>query len=213
MACNEETVRQGLLQKNTRWMIHFPFSHTYSVAVAQEFPGESSVSPLFYYPGARFDGGKDGILLTMQPRRYRKWLGLFAFGELHEEGFTGVFSCPHEDQLCVVARGRGYVVDVENPATWEAIPTEPILDVRAMTDPPLLLFFDFNGIAALSREGVAWMTEVSLEGIEGVRVSPGEITGWGWRKSFDQHERFTVEATTGKVTWGRITRQSDSNSS
>ncbi|RME44853.1 MAG: hypothetical protein D6795_17335, partial [Deltaproteobacteria bacterium] len=82
----------------------------------------------FYYPGASTVGGRDGVIVRMEPNDDAPWIGTFAFGQFGSRGVTKVVPLPDRQRLCVVSRGAGYVVLASDPLTWEEIPFVPILD-------------------------------------------------------------------------------------
>src|SRR5687767_14415310 len=81
-----------------------------------------------YYPGGTPEGGRDGLIVQVWPRTSVSWLGVFGFGDFGSKGKNGLYTCPDPKTLCVVARGQGYTVRVDEPIKYEIMNVHPILD-------------------------------------------------------------------------------------
>jgi hypothetical protein len=85
----------------------------------------------------------------------KTWIGVFAFGYPSGLALSRVISAPSPDRLCAVAKGRSYIVDVQEPDVWEEIPLFPMQDMRVILDHSLLVFLDFGRLAAYGIGGLA----------------------------------------------------------
>src|SRR4051794_11982997 len=93
------------------------FPHTYEVEQLNETPGVSS-TPHFYYLGGKTTGGRDGVLVKILPQAGQAWLGTFGFSRVAPTEVSGVFTMPDPEQMCVVAKGQGYLVSANLPTNW-----------------------------------------------------------------------------------------------
>jgi len=102
--------------------------HSYSVIALAELPGDGQHPPI-YFPGVTTTGGKDGLFLRFTLSNGKQWSGCFAFGRY---GLCGVFAVPDPDCVCVVSKGTGYWVYVNEPEKSSQMPVVPIRDVRVV---------------------------------------------------------------------------------
>lgn len=141
------------------------FAHAYVFRVLQERPG--TAVPTYYFPGARTDGGRDGLLVRIAPDGAAAWVGVFAFGEAWR-GKTGVYTHPDARSICVVCRGDGYVVRVDQPTRQHEVLAHPVFDVRAIPALGLLVFVDYTELVAYGAAGLVWRS--GRLGLDRVRI-------------------------------------------
>ncbi|HEX5414255.1 MAG TPA: hypothetical protein VFZ25_01230, partial [Chloroflexota bacterium] len=103
------------------------FPRHYEYELLDELPGEAT--PRHWFPPT--PGGQDGLTLRVMPYSATAWVGTFAFGQF-PNGISCILSMPNENQLCVVARGHGYLVLSNDPCVWEQINVTPVIDVRSL---------------------------------------------------------------------------------
>lgn len=120
---------------------------------------------------------------------------------------SGVWSCPHPDDLLAVAGGYGYLVRTSAPEAAQHLHPRPITAVLPAPLPApeagLLLLAGFHHVTALGRTGVLWQTaRLSWEGITLQSVQDGQLHGLGWHMLTDREVPFTVDLQTGQHTGG-----------
>jgi hypothetical protein len=139
------------------------FESAFTVEVEPAFPGDGNWGhPVFGY-------GHDGlvvdpftsrwgtpVVLGVHPDIAPAWIGMFAGGGLGQ--LTGVFGCPGRDDLCLVADGDAYLIDVTQPEAGAVIAQNMVWQVETVPDPNLLLLVCPWDIAAIGSDGVAWRT-------------------------------------------------------
>jgi len=173
------------------------FPHSYTWEELAEGPGSGSLHH-YYYPGASMKGGRDGILIEVRPEFSRPWLGTFAFGEITPKGVSGVFTMPNPHQLCVVARGAGYVVAADDPTSWQPVRASPIIDVRPIPAHDIIVFAEYIRLIAYGRAGIRWETKrLSWDSLRITEVSDACIKGEFWDIRCESMETFSVDLTTG----------------
>src|SRR5258705_13453288 len=98
----------------------FSFAPAFSFETDPEFPGSGEWDcPVFYF-------GRDGaitqafesrwgtpLVVRVEPPTNQAWVGMFASGGLG--GVRDTTPCPSPTNLCLIADGLAYVVDVEHP--------------------------------------------------------------------------------------------------
>jgi hypothetical protein len=106
---------------------------------------------------------------------------------------------PDPGHLCVVSRGRGYVVPVDEPACYEELEFHPILDVRAVARHGILVFANFTELMAYDTAGFRWRTaRLAWDSLKITEVNDGEIRGEFWNIRSEQMSSFAVDLQTGE---------------
>ena len=142
----------------------FTFSPAFSFELDPEFPGNGEWDcPVFNF-------GRDGtirsvfesrwgtpLVVRVRPTTTQEWVGMFASGGLG--GVRATTACPSPTELCLIADGLAYVVDVNRSDRGALVACDQVTQVVAMSDPPLLLFARFSNVVALGSQGVAWKSD------------------------------------------------------
>ena len=138
------------------------FQANYEANVVQELPptGERQ----FYFP-TECRGVADP-LIRVRPKGQDAWIGLFEPGTVVSGAVTGIYTTPKEEELCVVSRGEGYLIDVNHPGTYRKVEASPITTVLSSLPHELLIFADLWRIIAYGADGVRWRTgRIAIDGI------------------------------------------------
>jgi hypothetical protein len=173
------------------------FAADYSVEVVQDLPHPGTMRHFYYPPASR--SGHDGVTVQVAGTRMEPWIGTFAFGALSPKGISGVFAMPNAGQLCVVSRGRGFVVSATDPATYQELQCHPIVDVRPIPRWRIMIFANFTEMLAYGQDGIQWRTaRLSWDGFKITEVTDTCIQGEFWDIRSEQPATFTVDLATGK---------------
>jgi hypothetical protein len=97
------------------------------------------------------------LVLTVKPDEAADWVGMFAAGGLGE--LTGVFACPGANDMCVVAAGEAYLVDVTRPANGAVMAQNTVCQVLRVARMSLLLLVRPWDIVAVGPAGITWRTQ------------------------------------------------------
>lgn len=111
-----------------------------------------------YYPGARRDGGSDGIWLRIAPAHGDSWTAVFA-SELNPGRLSLVASWPHPSTVFVAAGGAPYLVHTGLPDLWSRIDRPTVRWFEPVRDRGLALLLDDEGLTAYDAEGLAWESD------------------------------------------------------
>ncbi len=195
-------------------MAHFrvelTFAHDYEIELAEELPPGPGRVKQIYFPGGSERGGRDGILLEVIPTGAAPWIGIFARRRIHSEDCSGVYSCPDRRTFCVVSDGRCYIVQADDPAVWEEIPCQPIVQVVLSTEAGLILFVDYTHLVAHGAHGLAWETKrLSWDGLEILTVTRELIQGVAWDPVEDRELEFLVDPRTGRHEGGSYLEENE----
>lgn len=144
---------------------------------------------------------RGALLLSVKPRTGGSFLATCALGFTDPAMPTGIYGCPHPDELCAVAGGYAYLVDTLEPDCCTLLPLKPVVMVREAGN--LLLFIGFHAISAWGRTGLVWQTaRLSWEGLRIAEITRNEILGYGWNLPTDREVEFRVDLETGSHTGG-----------
>lgn len=169
----------------------------YRAEVIQELPGQGFKQ--YYFPGGDQSGGGDGLLVRVHPEAGEPWVGVFKYGYPSPKALSGVFEWPDPDLMCVVSKGRGYIVDANDPSHYSEISAFPITAVAPIPEKGLVILCDFLKIVAYSSKGLAWETpRLSWDGLKILGVTPDVVSGEAWDAAADRWVPFTIEVETGR---------------
>lgn len=185
----------------TSGKIHQPditFPHDWQVEILETPP---LIAPMrhFIYPQAVEEVERGALQIYFRSRPETETaMATFALGFADPSLPHGVWSCPNPQQMCALAGGYAYVVDVNRPDEWIQIPYRPVTWVDAAPERKLLLFASFHRLWALGVEGKAWETSrLSWEGLRVTGIDSQHLRGFGWNLETDTEVPFTVDLTTG----------------
>ncbi len=149
-------------------------------------------------PGEEEAIARGALHLLVRPRGAPSFLATCALGFESPSLPTGLWSCPHPDELCAVAGGYAYIVPTGAPGAGVHIPLRPVTAVRALPAHGLLVFSGFHHLVAWGAEGLRWHTaRLSWEGLNLTDVQDGHLHGAGWDMLTDREIPFSVDLATG----------------
>jgi hypothetical protein len=182
---------------STDLTLDLSFPHSYSLIQLHELPGDGRNGPI-YFPGLTTRGGGDGPLFRFTCSNGKQWSGCFAFGN-HK--FSGVFATPNPDRVCVVSKGEGYWVDVNEPEKSSTMNVFPIRDVRVVIEARILLIANFSVLYAFGPDGRLWAEEVCGDDLKIQEIEGNIVRGVGYdpRNGNQTRAEFAVELATGRV--------------
>ncbi len=178
-------------------LVDVSFPRAYACEVVGEIPGGNG--PRYFYPGGDTLGGRDGVNVRVVPSGGEAWMGTFALGTFGPSGITKVLSMPNPTTLCVVARGAGYLVSVEDPLSWQLVKAVPIIDVRPVPSLRIVVFANFTELVAYGADGIAWRTKrLAWDSLKLTRVTETTAFGEYWDIRVESMQTFEVDLATGR---------------
>jgi len=151
-------------------------------------------------PGEEDAMARGALLLMVRPVGQQPFLATCARGFADARTPTGVFACPNANEMCALAGGYAYVVDVREPARCIQIELRPVVSVHAVPEHALLLFVGHYAVMAWGVDGFAWQTEkLSDEGIRIASTEDGVLRGFGWKMMTDREVPFAIDLKTGDL--------------
>lgn len=182
--------------------LHYPdasFPHDWQVEVLEAQPLIAAARH-YVYPQAVDEVERGALQIYFRSRPEAETaMATFALGFADSSLPHGVWSCPSPQQVCAIAGGYAYVVDVDHPDKWMQIPYRPVTWVDAAPEHKLLLFASFHRLWALGAEGKAWETgRLSWEGLRVTGIDGRQLHGFGWDLHTDTEVPFTVDLATGQ---------------
>lgn len=178
---------------------NFAFPRSYELKVLESYALQHPLEKLHQFPAPLDEADRNGTYIRVVPANAPAWVGFFALGFDSQQVATGIYSCPAPECVCVVAGGYGYIVNTSNPQEWLRVDQQPVVDLRIVKEPNLLLFAGFTSISAYGESGHLWTTErLSWEGLSLSDIREGKLHGLGWNMLTDKEVAFEVELKTGK---------------
>jgi hypothetical protein len=179
------------------------FPHDWQVEILE---GAPLIAPTrqYVYPQAVEEVERGALQILLRSRLGdAPVMATFALGFAEPSLPNGIWSCPNPRQVCAIAGGYAYVVDVDRPDQWLQIPYRPVTWVYAVREQGLLLFASFHAVWALGIAGKAWETgRLSWEGLRVTGINGRQLQGFGWDLDSDAEVPFTVDLTTGQHVGG-----------
>lgn len=139
---------------SVEWWDAFP--HRYAAVLENDVHGRLPATRV-YYPGARRDGGSDGVWLRITPEGGRPWTGVFASDNLPGR-LNLVASWPEPHTVFVAAGGAPYLVDARDPDRWQRLDRPTVRRFEPLGDKVLLL--DDVALSAYDADGLAWESDL-----------------------------------------------------
>ncbi|MEP3244602.1 MAG: hypothetical protein ABJN40_00020 [Sneathiella sp.] len=162
-----------------------------------EMPGRA-FEEIVYVPNDGSGMGRDGVMIKFLPESGKRWIGVFAFGDMLPDGECRVYPGPGRSQLTILAKGDAYIVSPDNPASFVCVKSCPVIHAVPVPRQNLMLFHDYTEIVAYSERGLAWETaRISWDGIKIDEVSDTKIFGKGWDAPNEKHVEFSVDLANG----------------
>jgi len=181
----------------------FKFPRNYEVKVLNSAPPLHPLEKLYHYPVELEEGDRSGVYVRIEPGQAPAWRGFFALGFESDRVIQAAYSCPDRDSVCIVSGGYAYVVKATDPSAWFRVEQRPVIEIRALPEPGLLLFAGFTTITAVGRAGIAWTTQrLSWEGISIVEITGQKLLGTGWDALTDKNVPFEVDLLSGESQGG-----------
>jgi len=174
--------------------VDLSFQSNYSIGALDELGTEER----YYYPGATTKSGKDGLIVEVISIEGKRWVGVFAFGEISPKAISGIYSMPDCNKFCVVSRGAGYIVSSSDPKDWQEVKAIPVMDIRPIKSQNILVFADYTELVAYDETGIKWHTErLAYDSFKITEVTEKSLKGEFWNIRNEANETFEVDLVTG----------------
>jgi hypothetical protein len=98
------------------------------------------------------------VVVGIDPINAPRWVGTFTGGGRDGVFVSGLYACPSPNDLCVVADGNAYLVDVTQPDRGAPLVHDDVSQVLRVPGKSLVLLVRFIDIVAIGVSGVAWRT-------------------------------------------------------
>lgn len=165
----------------------------------QQLPELPASGDQVYYPQGSSEGGRDGLIVGVQNGSNKKWVAVFAFGDVRCMSWSWISTCPSPWHLCVVAAGCGYIIDVREPAKCEIIPVTPVKACVPVPESSMLVLANDTRLIAYDINGIAWRTDRLVT--SGLKIldcigTTVVCSGFDLRSESDIH--FPINSVTGQ---------------
>lgn len=143
--------------------------------------------------------GREGLVVRVTVAAV-SWVGNFQRGD---GKLTGIYSTPSIDHVCVVASGRGYWVQAQDPADCHIVEAYPIQDAKPIAEIGLLIFADYTDLVAYGAQGRRWVSQrVSWDGITILHADEHGVVGRAYDATKEQEVGFFVDTESGRLEGG-----------
>jgi hypothetical protein len=136
------------------WLDAFP--RDWDAAHERQVRGRAEL--VVYYPGARRDGGSDGIWLRIVPAAGDAWTAVFS-SELNPGRLSLVASWPDRSTVFVAAGGDPFLVRSDAPDAWSRLHRPTARGFEPLPDLGLALLLDDEALCAYDAAGLAWESD------------------------------------------------------
>ena len=176
-----------------------PFPAAYVARELDEFPSGAVVIEL--RPSGQSDPG--GLIFEVDPHVTDSWVGFARPGPARVvHAASGLVPTPNPTQLCAIARGTAYLVDVRDHKYCLA--SDPVVAVAALRAARLLLLATPWLVVAIGREGVAWRTgRLAIDGLRLDETDRSRVIGVADPDSAEPRE-FAIDLETGEHEGGAV---------
>lgn len=177
------------------------FARDYEVEVLPGLPGVGGVHP-FAPQGVSIHA--EGYVVRVITTSGASWIGNFQRGD----GKLSTWApTPSPSALLVVAYGTGYVVAVDQPATYRVLPCYPIRYVVPVVSAGLLVIADYNRVAASDGSGIRWVSDrVAWDDLEIDELDEQKIRGHSYDPESGGTTAFVLDTRSGRLVEGRAVR-------
>jgi hypothetical protein len=173
----------------------------------RSFDADYDVEPLSDLPSALdYDfqepdmAPKSDLLLRVTRDDGSSWTGgVRAGGPSLGSPNTGIYTTPNKNRLLAVARGDAYLIDVEDPANYEALSTGgPVVAVKPIPGENVVLLATPWDVTAIGPDGVLWTTgRLAIDGLRLDESQGGRVAGVADPKDLEPRD-FVIDLHTGK---------------
>ena len=157
-------------------------------------------SRVFWYPGASSLGGRDGVVLVIDPASGDPWIGIFASSLLASpRGATCAVALPDRATLGVLSQGAAYRVAAHDCLDWEEISVGGTARPVVIEPLELVLFVEHTIITAYGRAGLEWTSErLVWDELEVAEVDGCTLHAKGFDAQQNRIVSFTLDLGTGE---------------
>ena len=146
---------------------------------------------------------RGAMLLNLKPANAANFLATCALGFRDPAMPSGVYTCPHPDDLLAVSGGYAYLIRTTNPTRCLHVDLRPATVILPVPGHGLILLAGFHHIVALDAQGLRWTTaRLTWEGLTLGDLRDGKLHGTGWNMPLNRDIPFTVNLADGTHTGG-----------
>jgi hypothetical protein len=171
------------------------FDADYDVRALAETP--RAIDHHFQAPGS---APNPDVLLEVKRSDGSSWRGSVRAGSPSVGSpTTGIYTTPNRNRVLVVARGDAYLIDTDDPAHYEALPTGgPVVAIKPIPRENILLLATPWDVTGIGEEGVLWTTgRLAIDGLRLDESQDGRVAGVADPKDLEPRD-FVIDLRTGK---------------
>ncbi len=140
---------------------------------------------------------REGVVVSVSQSVGPPWVGNFQCGD---GSLSGIYPMPSGHHLAVIARGQGYILDIDRRVLDGLIAVDPVVEVQLSRELNLLLCISHTDMVAYSPAGIVWETgRIASDGIRLIASAPEGIMGEAWWTEEEAWVPFVVDPATGRT--------------
>jgi hypothetical protein len=153
------------------------------------------------YPEQWYKAKGECTFALFEGAEYEKWLGVFGNGGITQ--YSAAIDFPTTACVLVIARGKGYVVDIQSRQLRYETECDYIVNAVEVPTRDVIVAYDFTRLYAFSSEKQLWQSDnIASDGIELGEVSNAYVRGKVWR--YDQWFPFTLKVDELSIELGKV---------
>ncbi|MDH5508033.1 MAG: hypothetical protein OEZ02_12500 [Anaerolineae bacterium] len=127
------------------------------------------------------------------------WVGNFQKSP-NRVDFSAIFSIPFKNNVCVIAGGVAYDVDLYEPGNFSVLFNSEVIDAFPIQEIELMIFVPFTDLVCIDSTGIRWETEnLSRDLISVIKFSAELIAVETMDIYTGERKIVTIETLTGKL--------------
>lgn len=143
------------------------------------------------------------MAILIKPDESRPWRA-FCRAQADEGGeLWGVYSCPNERWLCIIAGGYAHIIDVFARKRVVDVPLEEVTQVVSATVQGMMILVGIVSVVALGRQDLVWETRrVSWDGVVIYGIEDDQLLGRTWDAVNQIEVPLRIDVLTGATRGG-----------
>jgi len=153
------------------------------------------------YPEQWYEAKDQCTFALFEDDKYEEWLGVFGNGGITK--YSSVINFPNTSSVLVVAKGKGYVVDLQTRDLRYQTTIDYIVQAIQIPERDLIIACDFTKLYAFSSAKQLWQSDdVASDGIELDKASENDVRGKVWL--YNHWQQFTLYVDSLTMELGKV---------
>lgn len=139
----------------------------------------------------------EGLVIRVISEKHGEWIGNFQPGD-PSTFFSGVYDYPKDSQICVIASGQAYIVNLNSPENYDIEKVPPITYV--IDREGNLIYVTHCYVYSYDSMGLLWKTkQIALDGINIERIEKDFFIASAYSPTTSFLYKFKLDLRTGEI--------------